>query len=164
IQNEPDWTATYPSCLWTADNFHSFIPLLHNALVAAGQSAVKIILPEETKWSFDLASSTLGDSSTSGLVDILAAHDYSGTIGPVAATKPLWETEVASFEPFDPSIANGLRWATNIHQFMLAGASAWHYWDLCDRNDNQALTDASFNPAKRMYAEGNFSKFVRPGW
>ncbi len=165
IQNEPDWTASYASCLWTADNFHSFIPLLRNALNTAGQTAVKIILPEETKWSFDLASSTLADSGTNGLVDILGGHDYSGTIGPVAGGKPVWETEVSSFESFDPSIANGLRWATNIHQFMMAGINAWNYWWLISANsDNEGLTDHSGNPAKRLYTEGNFAKFVRPGW
>jgi hypothetical protein len=41
----------------------------------------------------------------------------------------------------------------------VAQANAWHYWWLIPwgGTDNQGLTDASGNPAKRMYAVGQFS-------
>ena len=36
IQNEPDWTATYESCNWTASQFHDFVAVLGPTFCAAG--------------------------------------------------------------------------------------------------------------------------------
>ena len=45
----------------------------------------------------------------------------------------------------------------------VAQANAWHYWLLIDQGaDNQGLTDGSGNPAKRMFALGNFSRSCAP--
>jgi glucuronoarabinoxylan endo-1,4-beta-xylanase len=73
---------------------------------------------------------------------------------------------VSSFEAFDPSIANGLHWATNIHDFMtIAHANAWNYWWLkSSGNDNQGLLGPNWELIKRFWAVGNYSRFVRPGW
>ena len=47
----------------------------------------------------------------------------------------------------------------------VAQANAWHYWWLVSaNNDNEGLTDTSGNPAKRMYALGQFARFVRPNY
>jgi O-glycosyl hydrolase len=48
----------------------------------------------------------------------------------------------------------------------VAQANAWHYRWLIPwgGTDNQGLTDASGNPAKRMYAVGQFSRFVQPNY
>jgi hypothetical protein len=47
----------------------------------------------------------------------------------------------------------------------VANANAWHYWWLISNNpDNEGLTDTNGIPALRMYALGNFSRFVRPGF
>ncbi len=46
-----------------------------------------------------------------------------------------------------------------------AQANAWHFWWLiADNNDNEGLTDTNGVPAKRMYALGQFSRFVRPNF
>ena len=69
---------------------------------------------------------------------------------------------------YDPSIADAVVWAHNIHDFLtVANASAWMYWNLASYDSieyNDGLTDYFFNPAKRFYAVGNWSKFVRSGW
>ena len=65
------------------------------------------------------------------------------------------------------STINAIYWAGRIHLFMtVAQVNAWHYWWLIPwgGTDNQGLTDASGHPAKRMYAVGQFSRFVRPGF
>ena len=36
IQNEPDYTATYESCIWSAQQLHDFVPHLSSALSTAG--------------------------------------------------------------------------------------------------------------------------------
>jgi glucuronoarabinoxylan endo-1,4-beta-xylanase len=47
----------------------------------------------------------------------------------------------------------------------VAEAKAWHYkWLIPKDADNSRLTNQNGNPAKCMYAIGNFSKFVRPGY
>jgi glucuronoarabinoxylan endo-1,4-beta-xylanase len=69
---------------------------------------------------------------------------------------------------YDPSIADAMVWAHNIHDYLtVANASAWMYWNLASYSSNEyndGLTDFNFNPAKRYYVVGNWSKFVRNGW
>jgi glucuronoarabinoxylan endo-1,4-beta-xylanase len=115
----------------------------------------------------------LNDTVTAAEVSIVAGHDYNGAPAapyPLAQNlgKHLWQTEISSFEAFDPSISNGLRWAQHINDWMtIANASAWHYWELVpDPSDtiNNALLGPSGQTTKRLFVMGNFSKFVRPGF
>ena len=171
IQNEPDYTASWQSCIWTGQQFHDFLG--NNLLPTFAKNGVtaKIIMPEESGWKFDRATATLSDAVTAAGVSIIAGHNYDGA---AAATYPLgqnqgkhlWETEVSSFETFDASIANGLKWAKKINDWMtIANANAWHYWWLIDGNgDNEALLGPSGQTTKRLYVMGNYSKFVRPGY
>jgi glucuronoarabinoxylan endo-1,4-beta-xylanase len=171
IQNEPDYTATWQSCIWTGQQFHDF--LRNNLLPTFSKNGVtaKIIMPEESGWKFDLATATLNDSVTAAGVSIIAGHNYDGaSAAPYALGqnqgKHLWETEVSSFEAFDASMTNGLKWAKKINDWMtIANANAWHYWWLIDGNgDNEALLGPSGQTTKRLYVMGNYSKFVRPGY
>jgi glucuronoarabinoxylan endo-1,4-beta-xylanase len=167
IANEPDFTASYESSRWTASEFAAFLPVLADTFARDGVTS-RIILPEESGWRFDLASSIFADPALLADVDIVAGHNYSGSPAPVpqAAGKGLWETEVSSFESFDPSISNGLRWAKNIHDFMtVAHANAWNYWWLkANSNDDAGLLGPNWELTKRFWAVGNYSRFVRPGW
>ena len=171
IQNEPDYTAAWQSCIWTGQQFHDF--LRNNLLPTFSKNGVttKIIMPEESGWKFDLATTTLNDSVTAAGVNIIAGHNYDGASAapyPLGQNqgKHLWETEVSSFEAFDASMTNGLKWAQKINDWMtIASANAWHYWWLIDGNsDNEALLGPSGQTTKRLYVMGNYSKFVRPGY
>ena len=171
IQNEPDYTASWDSCIWTGQQFHDF--LRNNLLPTFSKNGVttKIIMPEESGWKFDLATATLNDSVTAAGVSIIAGHNYDGASAapyPLGQNqgKHLWETEVSTFETFDPSMTNGLIWAKKINDWMtIANANAWHYWWLIDGNgDNEALLGPSGQTTKRLYVMGNYSKFVRPGY
>ena len=184
-QNEPDYQASYASCLYTPDQLVAFINVLGPKL--AGLSPpVKLIAPESQNWS-DLwngpayGTAILNDPTASRLVGVLATHDYG--YGPVAPpsglTIPLWETEVSGLPPLggpDVTIANGLLVARWVYDAIVYGdASAWHYWWLVSQNndDNEGLlfepgagpSDAGdvSSPPKRLYTVGNFSRFVRPG-
>jgi len=43
--------------------------------------------------------------------------------------KPLWETEVSTFDSYDGSISNALYWAGQIHDFLTVDqVNAWHFW------------------------------------
>ncbi len=168
IQNEPDCWASYESCLWSARQFHDFVPYLYNALASYGVSATKILMPEQGSWTFALASTAMADANTVNMIGVVGAHSYGTTASAVNSYgKRLWMTEMcSSVTSYDGGIGDGLTWALSIHQYMtIAEANAWHYWWLIpNSSDNQALTDQYGNPAKRLYTLGNFSKFVRPGW
>jgi glucuronoarabinoxylan endo-1,4-beta-xylanase len=93
----------------------------------------------------------------------------------VSSGKHLWLTEVDGsgsytngVPNYDGTISDAMVWAHNIHDYLtVANVSAWFYWQLTaysSSGDNFGLTDANFNPAKRYFALGNWSKFVRPGW
>ncbi|MGO8837671.1 MAG: carbohydrate binding domain-containing protein [Limisphaerales bacterium] len=167
IQNEPNVDiTTYEACQWTGAQIHDFVTNLYNALVAKGVGSTKIMIAESAWWSFDLTSASMNDATSSNAVGILAAHAYGSSASPVNSYgKPLWETEVSTFDSFDGSISNGLYWANQIHSFLtIAQVNAWHYWWLAPCTDNESLTDSNGVPAKRMYVLGQYSRFVRPGF
>jgi glucuronoarabinoxylan endo-1,4-beta-xylanase len=172
IQNEPDATVNYASCYWNAQQFHDFVPFLYNALVASNVSSTRIMLPESQNWldPSNLVAAAMSDS-TSNLVGIVADHNYDGANGPATLTKnsygkPLWETEVSTFDPQNGSISNGVYWAARIYLFMTqAEVNAYHFWWLINLNtDNEGLTDNNYVPSKRMYTMGQYSRFVRPDY
>jgi hypothetical protein len=174
VQNEPDArVTTYESCNWTAQQIHDFVPYLYNALVASNAASTKIILPESQNWPdySNLVATAMSDS-TSNLVGIVADHNYDGASGPGSLVKnsygkPLWETEVSLLSGSDGSISNGVYYAGRIHLFMtVAQANAWHYWWLITGNStgNQGLMDTTATPTKRMFALGQFRRFVRPDY
>jgi len=178
IQNEPDANVSYVSCHWSPQQFHDFIPYLYNALAASNVSSTKIMLPESQSWyGTNLYRTAMNDPAVAALVGILGNHNYDGSDfnhgataapnAPQSYGKPFWQTEVCTGNTFDGSITNAIYWAGRIHLFMtVAQANAWHYWWLIPwgGTDNQGLTDASGNPAKRLYAVGQFSRFVRPSY
>jgi glucuronoarabinoxylan endo-1,4-beta-xylanase len=170
-QNEPDQSTRYPSCIWTGQQFHDYIPYLHGALAAAGHSEVKIIMPEEGEWNFYQAAETFNDSTTAAMADILAGHNYGGPGSALSlshiTTQHTWETEVSDFNNYDGTITSALSYAQQIHgNLVTPQVNAWHYWLLTgyDRTNNEGLTDSGGKLAKRAYAVGNYAKFVRPGW
>lgn len=98
-----------------------------------------------------------------------------------ASGKKIWQSEInggytyysaAAFWNWDPSISDGMVWARNIHDYLTAGnVSGYQYWELADCCDGEAgspfndgLTDSRFNPSKRMYVIGQWSRYVRSGW
>ena len=178
IQNEPDANVNYVSCHWSAQQFHDFIPFLYDALVASNVGATKIMLPESESWSGTaLATTTMSDPTVAAEVGILGNHNYDGIDfnhgatgvpnAPATYGKSLWQTEVSTGDTYDGSITNAIYWAQRVHLFMtVAQANAWHYWWLIPWGgmDNQGLTDATGKPAKRLYALGQFSRFVRPNF
>jgi hypothetical protein len=110
------------------------------------------------------------DPAVAANVAIVANHNYVGnnSIGDQSVPgainsygKALWETEVALLSGSDSSIANGVYYAQRIHQYLTqAQANAYHYWWLV-ASDNQGLIVNSV-PAKRLFAFGQYSRFVRP--
>jgi glucuronoarabinoxylan endo-1,4-beta-xylanase len=178
-QNEPDFSATYPSCLFSDAEMVAFIKVLGPKLHALSPP-VKLLAPEPDAWA-DLwggnnnyGNAILNDATAAAQVDVLAAHQYADgavTAPPAGLSKPIWETEasgVMGSMQAGPSsdIANGLAVAQWVHDALTTGgASAWHYWWLISlNNDNEGLLLMGGGTTKRIYTFGNFSKFIRPGY
>jgi len=165
VQNEPDWTATWDTMLFTNQEMANFVRVL-GPKVAALTPRPKLMLPEVGGWylAAGYTSAVVSDSVAAPYLDIVTAHQYGGVAAPATTGKPIWQTEMSGFEAPDNSINNGLTVARWIHDAITIGnVSAWHYWWLNHPgNDNQSLLNPG--PTKRLYTLGNFSKFVRPGF
>ena len=113
VQNEPNYNSTaYESCIWSAQQIDDFLPYFDKALATNGVASTRIMIAESSFWNYDLTSASIKDVTTSNLVGILAAHDYDNNVSALNTYgKPLWETEVSTFDTFDGSISNGLYWA-----------------------------------------------------
>jgi glucuronoarabinoxylan endo-1,4-beta-xylanase len=163
-QNEPDYTATYASCLYTASQMVSFVKVLGPKL-AALNPPVRLIAAESESWShlwtgtdcnqtYNYGTCIHQDPAADTAVAIYATHDYG--FGPVPSpswlAKPLWETEVSGLGSGSqgvPSvdISNGIAVAQWIYNALVTGgASAWHYWWLVNQatnKDNEGLIFAT---------------------
>jgi glucuronoarabinoxylan endo-1,4-beta-xylanase len=91
----------------------------------------------------------------------IATHDYGGTSAgtygrpapPSNNTHHVWETECT------PGDTGPITIATMIYAaFSTGGVNGWHYWW------TQQLVPNASSPPPQVYALGNFSKFVRPGF
>jgi O-glycosyl hydrolase len=123
------------------------------------------------------------DQKTWDAFDILGVHEYESQVAYAwpadvnggQKNKEVWQTEMSGvmyWPEQGPStdIKNGVAVARWIHSALTVGeASAWLYGAyksfFVDDNEGLALlksSDNSTTPAKRYYALGNFSRFIRP--
>jgi glucuronoarabinoxylan endo-1,4-beta-xylanase len=170
-QNEPDFVASYQSCIYSAAQMNAFIKVLGPKLQAL-DPPVHLIAAEPDVWSHtwnngdQFGNAINGDATVSSLVDIIATHDYGSNVNsttrpspPASNTHHVWETEITYTN--GAAIGAGLDLARGIYAAITSGGvSGWHYWW------TQAFMDGgnATNPPKRVYTMGNFSKFVRPGY
>ena len=173
VQNEPDASVnTYDACQWSGAQIHDFVTNLFSALAAKGVGSTKIILPESENWSdpHNLAGPAMGDPNVAADVSIIADHNYDGADGPANLVKnnfgkALWETEVSQLGGETSDIANGIYYARRIFLFMtVAQVNAWHYWWIVPSGSETGLMTQNAGTTKRMFAVGNYSRFVRPNF
>ena len=164
-QNEPDFTASYQSCLFNASQMVAFINVLGPTL-AALSPPVKVLAAEPDNWGNmwggdGYGPAIIADSMANSFVGPIATHDYGGTSAgtygrpapPANNTHHVWETECT------PGDTGPITIATMIYAaFATGGVNGWHYWW------TQALVPNASSPPAQVYALGNFSKFVRPGY
>ena len=170
VQNEPDYTASYNSCLYSNQEMIQFIDTLGPKL-AGLTPRPKIIMPEVSSWNntWGYSDAAIADVQAAKYTDILATHQYfvtDPTPHAIPTGKQFWETENSSFDGPSTDITNGIMVATWIHNAIVdGGVSAWHYWWLISsNNDNEGILNSGGIITKRLYTMGNFSKFVRPGY
>lgn len=174
IQNEPDVAdPDYNTCTWQSGQIHDFIPQLSKALQDGGYGNVKIAVPEESMWTFELMDDVNRDPAVASDVGLVLGHAYFLKQPPqLPATngRHVWQTEVGGPGHYDGSMKDALHWAQSIHEYMIAGANAWMFWNLdCgahyfNHDNNMCLTDTQNRFAKRAYVLGQYAKFIRLGW
>ena len=169
-QNEPDANVTYESCVYTGTTLASFVGTYMGPAFAG--SGVKVMTPETQNWcGFSTFEPALAANAAAwSAADIVATHEYgcSPSAYPAiqAAGKAFWETEIYdTATTVDDGIGSGLRIAALIHDALtIANMNAWHYWWVYGAG-NGGLYDTTSNAwSKRLWVEGNFARFVRPGW
>ncbi len=164
-QNEPDFVASYQSCIFNASQMVSFIDTL-GPLLAALSPPVKVLAAEPDNWGNiwggdGYGPAIIGDAMANTFVGPIATHDYGGTSAgtfarpapPANNTHHIWETECT------PGDTGPITIATMVYAaFTTGGVNGWHYWW------TQAFVPNVNSPPPQVYALGNFSKFVRPGY
>jgi O-glycosyl hydrolase len=90
-------------------------------------------------------------------------------------SRKTWMTELSEIDHptntgCDPSLEDGLRVARNVHRYLaVAGVNAYiYFWGMSKYDNNSALVrldleKRSYVICKRLYAFGQFSRFIRPG-
>jgi glucuronoarabinoxylan endo-1,4-beta-xylanase len=180
-QNEPDFTASYASCIYSSAQMVAFVKVLGPKL-AALNPPVNLLAAEPDAWNNlwsgdSYGTAILADTAASSAVTIFAAHDYGNDTDsvttrpapPAGVKQHIWETEVSDETAADVDIGHGIEVATWVYAALTTGgASAWHYWWLINANtDGEGLLlqgGSTTNPPKRLYTVGNYSKFIRPGF
>lgn len=180
--NEPDYVATYSSCLWTAAQFYEFY---HHHLGPAFKRAGVTTLtfgPETMFFGNDVLRKYAGMfEGRGGLPEIAAMHGYGESVvepldRAVIGDRKIWMSELCEIDhPMntgcDPSLEDGLRVARNVHRYLAqAGANAYiYFWGMSKYDNNSALVrldleKRSFVLCKRLFTFGQFSRFIRPGF
>jgi glucuronoarabinoxylan endo-1,4-beta-xylanase len=178
-QNEPNWTATYESCRYTAAQLATFVGgYLGPALETAGLKT-RIIAPEVINWGSlkPYGDAILNDANALKYCDVIASHSYGDE--PRSPNYPyklvqekgkeLWETEYG-FDQFagDESMTPGIAIAKQMHGQIVNGpVSAYHTWWIIPADGvNGTASNGLVMRGKviqRGYVMGNYSRFVRPG-
>lgn len=181
VANEPEVTgASYGSMAWNGEQFRVFLRDHLRPVFAVKGIDSDVLIPESVYWSEQKALPTLNDPLASSRLDIVAGHSYHGWHPypfkkATEAGKRIWQTEDSDLDygerPTDPSINDALRWAGKMNRYLTdAEVNAWNYWWLVTEKAsgeafiNLNMDEMTYLVNKRMYAFGNFSRFVRPGW
>ncbi len=174
VQNEPDYDPSYDSCLWSAQDFDTYIKTnLGPDLQAAGFGTSIIMMPESFADNLALSATTMGDSAAASFVGIIGMHLYGGGPNEVPSSYSTtaghavqsWETEISE-KTSDNNIDSGIYYADLLHDCIVDNNfNAFCYWWLVNLNsDDEGLCTSSGAPTMRLYTIGNFSKFIRPGF
>jgi glucuronoarabinoxylan endo-1,4-beta-xylanase len=174
-ENEPDSCGINQTTSFSATQLATWIgTYLGPAMAPLG---VKVMGPEtQNACGFNSYYAAIqSDAAAWSAVNILASHEYGcGTLPSepaiAAANKEYWETEVdtgtASGDSPGDGIASALLTVSTMHNDLTkANLNAWHYWWLYCSNNSGCLYDTGTKTwAKRLWAMGNYARFVRPGY
>ena len=160
VQNEPDWPATYESCVWSGTQFLNFF-----RTNAAAIGSTPVMMPESLGYNFSYSDPTLNDPVAATNVALVGGHLYGVTTIQDYANahskgKPTWMTE---YLLNDQTIGSAIATAQQIHDCLTTGNMSAYIWWKTLGNAN-GLVNASGVPQIRGFVMAQFSRFVRPNY
>jgi len=194
VQNEPNWKADWECCYWSGTDLRDFIKLLGQRFpmkgIKFGEGGISIMMPEYENFNInfnEMIKPSIDDPESEKLITHIALHQYnapgdaSSRAGArefpeiIATGKRFWQTEVSgsgTYLPKGTGIANALFYARMIHwDLTLTQTNAYLYWWLWTNTSSVdypgaliLIDDEELKPALRLYAMGQYSRFIRPGW
>ncbi|KAI1382708.1 glycoside hydrolase family 30 protein [Hypoxylon trugodes] len=173
--NEPDLTTNYASMRSSGSQAADFIKVLGPTLEKANLSSVSINCCDTEGWSSQ--ASMLGQlGSVDNFISTITAHSYtSSPSSPMNTRHRVWQTEAADLNgqwqgAFYSSggAGDGITWANNIYTAVVnANASGYLYWIGAQTGSTNSklirIDGDKVTPSKRLWAFGQWSRFVRPG-
>lgn len=160
----------------SASQAAEFIRILHPTLAKANLTYTPAIACCDAEgWSSQ--SSMLGAlRAVDAMLGLVTAHSYtSQPSSPMSARQPVWQTEAADLQGAWTSAwysrggaGEGWTWANNVYQAVVnANASAYLYWVGVQAGNTNShmvhINGAKVEASKRLWALGQWSRFVRPG-
>jgi len=194
VQNEPNWNANWESAYWNGADLRDFIITISKRFpmkgVIAGSGGVNIMMPEFENFNInfnEMIKPSLDNPESEKIITHIALHQYNAASdsssragamefpGIIASGKRFWQTEVSgtgSAIPPGHGISNALFYARMIHWDMtLTQTNAFLFWWLWTNSPNSDFSgalikadDDEVTAAHRLYAMGQYSRFIRPGW
>lgn len=173
------YSVTYASMLSTGNQAGDFLKIFAPILHASNLTTKpKITCCEGTGWEASREQlSGLKNARAKSLFDIATSHGYTSPPSlPLETSKKVWQTEWADLDSGIPTLdwfrngsaGEGLTWALRIQDaFVKSNVSAFLGWiGAGNTTTNSALIllhGDEIRVSKRLWAFGQFSRFVRPG-
>jgi glucuronoarabinoxylan endo-1,4-beta-xylanase len=177
--NEPTTSTAYSSCLWTGAQMARFYADYLGPALEKENMGTCVFGPETEYFGNRILEEYASlFSNASPIPQIAAQHGYGGVIEPIESSfikdRKLWLSEISdvSAKINDPSIHDGLVWAKTVHDYLtLANVNAFiYFWGMsmyCNKGISLIglnLADKTVILNKRLFAIGNYSRFIRPGY
>lgn len=144
----------------------------------------KISCCEATSWDHTntYTRGILADSVASNYLGLVTGHAYYGSPNGLIASpistngQHVWQTETSTFNTWntawdDGSDSSGFQWGQHLWNALVnANVNAYLYWWFAENNssnpDNEGLlnvNNGSYTISSRLWAFGQYSRFIRPG-
>jgi O-glycosyl hydrolase len=178
-ENEANLSTDYDSMQLTPAQSVNVLDVLGPTMASSGLSTqVECCATEGWDFANQYAPAIEADPTALADTSVFTSHGYTEapTTPLTGWTKPAWETEWSTFETWDPAWddgtdASGLTWAQHIFAGLdSANLNAFLYWwgstTPSENGDNEGLIQINGStviPSGRLWAFGNFSRYVRPG-
>lgn len=180
VQNEPDFNASYQSCLWTGADILRFMKDY------APEVGAPVFMPESDVFNHAMSDPTLEDSTAAAHTAFVGGHLYGdvNSRGDVSSSvqyplalqkgKQLWMTEYLIDTPNPPPISSvdtgwvgGMATAKTISDCMNYNMSAYVTWEL--PRYYSMIGDGNYGTVagqvtKKGYVMSQFARFIRPGY
>jgi O-glycosyl hydrolase len=180
-ENEANFSAGYDSMIMSPTQTANFLQYLGPA-IARSRTGTRVECCATEGWNYaqQYAAAIKADPAANFWTPLFTSHGYTeAPASPLAGwNKPVWETEWATFDKWDPAWddgtdASGFSWAQRIYTGLTAAnLNAFLYWwgstTPSENGDNEGLllmntSTGTVQASGRLWAFANFSRFVRPG-